>query len=107
MNIGNLYLSKKFCWLLFPTKEKADRNALDDLLGHNASFTDNVRAAVVAGFCSKRLNCQVTCFSSDSYIVFLEENGIYKKVLTSDGRIGWIWFIKSYNNCFEEVKTEQ
>ena len=101
MNIGSLYTVKKYFWLIFPTKETAHAAPVA------GPHTDRLVAAKVAGFYSKRLNCEVTCFSPDSYIVFLEEDGIYKKVLTSDGRIGWTWFNQDYISCFEEVKTEQ
>jgi len=102
MNIGSLYTVKKFCWFLFPSKEKAlpangDPAALAD---------DHASAASAASYWSKRFKCEVTYFSPDSIIIFLENDGKFKKVLTSDGKIGWTWFIESYNECFEEVKTK-
>jgi hypothetical protein len=96
IHIGNLYKVKKWSWLLFPTKETA-------IPCH--TFADD--GAATAAWYSKRFNFEVTYFSLDSYIVFLEEDGVFKKVLTSDGRIGWIWWSdESYNDCFEEMKTE-
>ena len=96
MNIGSLYTVKKWFWVLFPTKETAI-----------PCHTDAADVAANASYWSKRFNCEVTYFSLDSYIVFLEEDGVFKKVLTSDGRIGWIWWSdESYNDCFEEMKTE-
>lgn len=106
MNIGSLYTVKKFHWLLFPTKETATK-----ALGHSASLncalSDLVDVRNVTAWYSEQFNCEVTYFSQETLVVFLEEEGIYKNILTSDGRIGWIWFSESYNNCFEEVKTEQ
>jgi hypothetical protein len=96
MNIGSLYLVKKWSWLLFPTKETASGAAL--FAGH--------AAADVHAWYSKRFNCEVTDFPLDSIVVFLEEDGLFKKVLTSDGKIGWIWFTEIYNDSFEEMKTE-
>jgi len=95
MNIGSLYLVKKCFWLLFPTKE-------------TAASADSAHASVEshAVYRSKCYNCEVTYFSPDSIVVFLEEDGVFKKVLTSDGRIGWTVFYAAYNHCFEEVKTE-
>jgi len=90
MNIGSLYLVKKFSWLLFPTKEVASTHA---------------QSAVAAAW-SIELECNVTYFSPDSMIVFLEEDGKFKKVLTSEGLIGWTLFVEGYNHCFEEMKTE-
>ena len=100
MNIGSLYTVKKYFWLLFPTKEiAADTNCEAD------AALPLALAAESADYWSRQLKCEVTCFYRDSIIVFLEEDGKYKKVLTSDGRIGWTWFIESYNECFEEVNT--
>jgi hypothetical protein len=59
-----------------------------------------------ASWWSKTFNFEVTYFSPDSIVVFLEEDGIYKKFLTTDGLVGWTWFTEHYNDCFEEVKTE-
>ena len=95
MNIGSLYKVKQCFWLLLPTKETAAR--VD-----SAHAYDEPHAV----YRSKRFNCEVTYFSPDSIVVFLEEDGVFKKVLTSDGRIGWTVFYTSYNHCFEEVKTE-
>jgi hypothetical protein len=97
MNIGSFYTVKEYFWLLFPTKETADTLSL--------AAAPAARPAVAAWY-SKRYNCEVTYFLLDSYIVFLEEDGVFKKVLTSDGRIGWTVFSASYNHCFEEVKPE-
>ena len=95
MNIGSLYKVKKYFWLLYPTKETGVGTAAE------------VEAVEeVAAYWSKRFNCEVTYFPLDSIVVFLEEDGLFKKVLTSDGKIGWIWFDESYNDYFEEVKSE-
>ena len=101
MNIGNLYLVKKYFWLLYPTKETA---ATATAIVGTAAAT--VAAAADAAWYSKRYNCEVTYFSPDSIVVFLEEDGKYKNVLTSDGKIGWTWFTEIYNDCFEEVSNE-
>ena len=102
MNIGSLYLVKKWHWLLFASKETAvllGAEGVDYGEGHgNVAFT--------ASYWSKRYDCEVTYFSPDSIVVFLEEDGEYKKVITSDGKIGWICFVEDYNDCFEEVKSE-
>ena len=103
MNIGSLYTGKKWSWLLFPRKETATAAAASSP-GAAGAAPD---AAPAADFWSKQLNCNVTYFSPDSYIVFLEEDTKVKKVLTSTGKLGWVWFDESYNHWFEEVKTEQ
>ena len=95
MNIGSLYQVKKRVWLLFPTKEMADG-------------IPSVVADADAAFYA-RISCNVTYFSPDSFVVFLEEDGMLKKFLTSEGLIGWTWVheYESYNEYFfEEVKTK-
>lgn len=99
MNIGSLYAVKKYFWLLFPTK---DTTAALAALGRSPLLQTH-RTAAYADYWSKQYNFEVTYFSPDSFLVFLEEDGKYKKVLTADGRIGWTWFSETYNECFEEV----
>ena len=121
MNIGNLYTVKKWFWLLFPTKETiiAMRpiTVLDFGLASRYPADTNLDAATdapaaaarhpaAAAWYSKRCNCEVTYFCLDSIVVFLEDDGELKKVLTSDGKIGWTWFNESYNDCFEEMKAK-
>jgi hypothetical protein len=98
MNIGSIYTVKKFYWFLFPTKK---------IVAHGPGPHATAPHPAAASYWSKFYNCEVTYFSPNEYIVFLEEEGELKNVLTSDGRIGWIWFTENYNDCFEEVKTEQ
>ena len=102
MNIGSFYTVKEYFWLLFPTKETADATAAATAATAGVVFAADDAAA----YWSTQLNCEVTYFPLDSIVVFLEEDGELKKVLTSDGKIGWIWFTEIYNDCFEEVKTE-
>jgi hypothetical protein len=104
MNIGSLYKVKKWFWFLFPTKETAAATPTAAEAAYAATVADGIAAAA---WYSKQLNCEVTYFSLDSYIVFLEEDGLFKKVLTFDGKIGWTWFDEDYIDCFEEVETEE
>ena len=103
MNIGSLYKVKEWSWLLCPTKETAAAVRRDKA----TAIEDLATSAASAAWYSKRFNCEVTYFPLDSYIVFLEEDGELKRVLTSEGLIGWTWFNEVYNDCFEEVKTEE
>jgi len=107
MNIGNLYTVKKWFWLIFPTKETAA--AAHAAYASAAVEALDAAAAAHTAWYSKRYNCEVSYFSPDSIVVFLEEDGIYKKFLTTDGKIGWTWFGEgaSCNDCFEEVETEE
>ena len=100
MNIGSLYQVKKRFWLLFPTKE-IDAIGFD----HASGYADNENAAVAARY-SRKYNCNVSWFSPESFVVFLEEDGKLKKFLTSEGLIGWTQVNKAWLGCFEEVKSE-
>ena len=104
MNIGSLYRVKKFCWLLFPTKDAAARTTATTAVAVLA-LTHAAYALEAAAYWSKQYNCEVTYFSPDSIVVFLENDGKLKKVLTSDGRIGWTWFDEDYISYFEEMKA--
>ena len=103
MNIGSLYQVKKYFWLLFPTKEIISTVVEDarDVMSVHA-----LGAADYAAWYSRKYNCNVSWFPPESFVVCLEEDGDYKKVLTSEGLIGWTRFgeHKSYNESFEEVK---
>ena len=104
MNIGSLYQVKKYSWLLFPTKETTA--ILGDYHSSGFADTDNEGAAWCAAKYSRAYNLNVTWFSPESFVVFLEEDGMLKKFLTSEGLIGWTWVgeYEIYNESFEEVK---
>ena len=103
MNIGSLYQVKKYFWLLFPIKEIVISSS--EVVGAAAPASRRAAAAAAAWY-SRKYNCNVTYFSHDTFVVFLEEDGKFKKFLTSEGLIGWTWFGERYNECFEEVKTK-
>ena len=104
MNIGNLYTVKKWFWFLFPTKETA---AAAGRRAKATAATPTLAASTTnVVWYGQRFNCEVTYFPLDSIVVFLEEDGELKRVLTADGKIGWTWFTEIYNDCFEEVLNE-
>ena len=94
MKIGRLYNVKKFFWLLFPSKEIADTRSV------------TCRLCIIPTSLDWFGKHEITYFSPDSIVVFLEEDGEFKKFLTSEGLIGWTWIDESYNDCFEEVKSK-
>lgn len=104
MNIGSLYQVKKYFWMLFPTKEIISTVVEDVEDARNAVSVHALGAADYAAWYSRKYNCNVTWFRPESPVVCLEEDGDYKKVLTSKGLIGWTWVDENYNECFEEVK---
>ena len=110
MNIGSLYQVKMSFWLLFPTKEivaAATARAIapsGEVVAARIARSDY--AAWYAARFSRLYNCNVTWFSPESFVFCLEEDGKFKKFLTSEGLIGWTRFgeHESYNESFEEVK---
>lgn len=102
MNIGSLYQVKKNSWLLFPIKEIVICTVVED--ARDVVSVHALGAADYAAWYSRACNCNVTWFSPDSFVFCLEEDGDYKKVLTSESLIGWTWVDENYNECFEEVK---
>ena len=104
MNIGSLYQVKKYFWLLFPIKEIVISSS--EVVGAAAPASRRAAAAAAAWY-SRKYNCNVTYFSHDTFVVFLEEDGKFKKFLTSEGLIGWTWVGEEHNDCFEEVKTAE
>ena len=103
MNIGSLYQVKKNSWLLFPTKETTAIHGFS----HTSGYADNENAAWWAARYSRAYNCNVSWFSPESFVVFIEEDGKLKKFLTSEGLIGWTWVGEEHNDCFEEMKTAE
>ena len=99
MKIGSLYRVKECYWLLFPLKESARRGC-----GGSRDSLESV--ADDAAYYSKKYNENVIWFPPDSYIVLLDQDREFKKVLTSDGTIGWAWLLESWNNNFEEINQQ-
>ena len=96
LKIGELYFVKELFWFLFPTKELA-------AAGRTWARPSRCSAANIAKVLSERYNCNVAVVEENTYVVFLEMDEDYSKVLDSNGNIGWIrcWSFYSY---FELVK---
>ena len=105
MNTGSLYQVIWGYWLLFPSKEIINTIIKDECyaLIEPAVALD---APHYAAWYSTKYSCNVSWFSHGSFVVCLEKDGKFKKLLTSEGLIGWIRFGKGYNESFEEVKSE-
>lgn len=88
MEIGRLYKTKNYFWLVSPSKAIAYELRRIPFAG--ACVCASSTATYLATAWSKKYNCEIVYFSPDSYILLLEEDGNLKKILTSDGRIGWI-----------------
>jgi hypothetical protein len=115
MKIKSLYQVKKYYFPLFPSKENANHVAtivertktLDKIGGLNLIRfpTDDMHVAQTGVTFWSQGGDNITYFCPDSCVLLIEEDGKYKKILTSDGLVGWTFFDEKYNDCFEEMKT--
>ena len=96
MNIGKLYQVKEFFWFLYPSKEivsAATIAAVARLLDTGAPYWSN------------RFKCNVSYISPNSVFCLLEKDGVFIKVLTTNGELGWIKLVDLYSKDIEEVKV--
>ena len=96
MNVGKLYQVKKYFWLLYPSKEIADAHVFASL-----DTTAALAASTTAASYSKKYNCNVSYISPNSIFCFLEQDGNFMKILSTNGELGWIIYPKK--GCIEEV----
>ena len=99
MKIGKLYQIKKYFWMLYPSKDIAA--AVDGSVGDRSAAL----VFTTAAYFSKRLNCNIS-YISPSIFCPLEKDGIdgiYCKVLTANGEIGWIVLDEWCKDDIEEV----
>jgi hypothetical protein len=97
IQIGELYLVKGFC-LLIPTKERASRR-LSGGCGRPAAYRH-------AKELSQIFKCNVSVVEPNTYVVLLEMDEVYFKVLDSNGNIGWI-YCSDFSGYFKLVKANQ
>ena len=94
MNIGKLYQVKEYFWLLYPSKDIAALVAADD----TSDASDAVAAALDAAYYSNKYNCNVSYIEPNSIFVFLEQDGYYCKILSTNGELGWLYIIDPYKD---------
>ena len=98
-NIGKMYQVKKWYWLLFPNKTLTSPS-------HAGSGGAGISAALVdatAAYYSKEYNCNVSYVFPNSIFCLLEKDGIYYKVITANGELGWFYLSDFYKDIIEEV----
>ena len=92
MQLGKMYLVKEFFWFLFPTKELAVRCP-----------TAKMRTYHDAKWLSEYYKCNVAVVEKNTYVVLLEVDNGYIKLLDCNGNIGWIR-CSAFFDYFELVK---
>jgi hypothetical protein len=103
MIIGKLYKVKKYYWILYPSRDIA---ALAYVAIAAAIATADV-ADNWANYWSEQLNCNVSYVETNSMFVLLEQTERFCKVLSTEGKVGWIIYPENEawtKNCIEEVK---
>jgi hypothetical protein len=85
MEIGKLYQIKNYYWMLYPSKDTA--------------------AVAAAAYCSKRLECNVSYMSPKDMFMLLEKDGIFCKILSTEGMVGWIILADWSKGDIEEVNS--
>ena len=98
MNVGKLYQVKNLYWMLFPSKEIAATTAPASFVSPRCDH-----AARAAAYNSKYFNCNVSYISPNSIFVFLEKDGEFIKILSTNGEVGWIYLADFYKDDIKEV----
>jgi hypothetical protein len=96
MEVGKLYQIKNYHWMLYPSKDTAAV----------AFAAGGALAAVAAVYWSRELGCSVSYMSPKDMFMLLEKDGIFCKVLSTEGQVGWILLSDWSKKYIEEVKAE-
>jgi hypothetical protein len=80
MEVGKLYQTNQYYWMLYPSKDTATRTA-----------TATTTADDWANYWSKRLDCNVSYIAQNSMFMLLEQTDRFCKVLSTEGKVGWIY----------------
>ena len=94
MEVGKLYKIERMHWLVFPTKKAA----MEGIFRHGISpsysseINANVAVANTTYFLPAMPTVGVRKLSQGSLFVLLEDIEEYKRILTPDGHVGWIFY---------------
>ena len=87
MEVGKLYKIERMHWLVFPTKKAAMEGIFRHGISPSYSSEINVNATV-----ANTTYFGVRNLSQGSLFVLLEDIEEYKRILTPDGHVGWIFY---------------
>jgi hypothetical protein len=111
MEVGKLYKTKDRYWMLYPSKDTAallpGATAAYVAIARSAATVDATAADNWANYWSEQLNCNVSYVETNSMFVLLEQTERFCKVLSTEGKVGWIIYPENEawtKNCIEEVK---
>lgn len=99
-NIGTLYRVKELYWQILPTKDLLELIEEDNL----NLFDGNLSSAIFSSrIYNQHFNCNSSYLSPEDLVVLLEVSGNFKKVLKTNGEVGWTSYTEKYQSCFEEL----
>lgn len=104
MEVGKLYKIERMHWIVFPTK--ADTREGIFLLGMAPCYSSEINANATYFLTAQHI-VGVRKLSQGSLFVLLEDIEEYKRILTPDGHVGWIFYQDGAlwaENTFTEVK---
>ena len=87
MEVGKLYKIERMDWFVFPTKKAAREGIFRHGISPSYSSEINVNATV-----ANTTYFGVRNLSQGSLFVLLEDIEEYKRILTPDGHVGWIFY---------------
>ena len=87
MEVGKLYKIERMHWFVFPTKKAA----MEGIFRHgiSPSYSSEINANVAV---ANTTYFGVLKLSQGSLFVLLEDIEEYKRILTPDGHVGWIFY---------------
>ena len=91
MEVGNLYKTKEFYWLLYRSEDEID-------IAISAVSTTSTRYW--------SMTCKASYIPPNSLFVLLEQKEKHCKVLTAEGNIGWICLADWCKYDIEEVLAD-
>ena len=93
MEVGKLYKIERMHWLVFPTKKAAREGIFR--LGLSPSYSSEINANAILAYTTYFLAAMklgARKLSQGSLFVLLEDIEEYKRILTPDGHVGWIFY---------------
>lgn len=92
MEVGKLYKTKQFYWMLYRSEDDADISRC---------AVEGANAALAQFWSARRQN--LPCIPPNSLFVVLEQKWKRCKVLSVEGNVGWIYLADWYRDDIEEV----
>jgi hypothetical protein len=101
MKIGNLYQIKMYHWLLYPTEAGAADASEATFTSFGHSHT--IKGCGAGRYWSDRLETNVLEVGPETVFVLLDKQGVYSKVLTTEGQLVWMVIYGKDINAFKKL----